>query len=316
MSKYQIKKKSRRTLMSRETFIAPTTLVLFIIALIFSKQISLAVIDGMKLAAFSIIPSIFPFFILSDMLRSLPVKENSNCVSRVTKRLLGINSSELGAFLCGNICGFPIGVGYASNLYIEGKISKERCERLIGISSNPSIAFVISGVGVGLLGSLNYGILLYASIITATLITGALFKIDGKSINTDEKIKQSFDLVVSIKNAAYSSISVSAYIIFFSTIIGIISSIINSAFATAVISIFLEVGNASKLLSNIVFLPSNISLALIAFSLAFSGISVHMQSRSVLHEDISMRTYYKMKLCEGVIAFLIVALIQPLLTYI
>ena len=41
------------------------------------------------------------------------------------------------------------------------KISKNECERLIGFSNNASPAFVISGVGYALFGSIRIGVFLY-----------------------------------------------------------------------------------------------------------------------------------------------------------
>ena len=287
-------------------------LTLFAVALCFSKEISAAAVAGIRLSALSVIPSIFPFIILGDVLKSMSPTSSCKSVSKFFEASFGISATGIAAFICGNICGFPIGVGYASNLYTDDLISKDECEHLIGLSNNPSAAFVISGVGVGLCGNFQIGIILYISLIIATLLTGVIFKCRLKTQKVYENTRQRFDLATSIKNAAYSSISICAYIVFFSSLLSLVGLIIKNEIVISITASLLEIGNAVNRVSKLVFLPEYIKNGLLGFCLGFSGFSVHMQARNILHHDISMRIYYIMKATEGILSFIISAALSAL----
>ncbi len=277
--------------------------LLLILTLVSSEQIKNGIISGVRLSVFSVIPAIFPFMIFSDFLSCESKYLSTGFFARIFERVFNISSSALGAFLCGAVCGFPVGVSMATHLYSSHIISRDECERLIGFSSSPSVAFVISGVGAGLYGSVLYGAVIYLSIITASAITGFLFKGNMQKTEFSNDIpKQSFNLIASIKASANSCITVSAYIVFCSALIGLISSIIKNEYIITAATLLLEISNAAKALS-LSEVPTVLKLSLTAFSLSFSGICVHMQARSLLPSDISMSRYYKMKLISGIVAF-------------
>lgn len=277
-------------------------LVLTVAVLIkYSSVITTAILAGINLAVRSIIPSLFPFLILSDLL----ICTNDTKVGvfgRFFSRLFGLPASAGNAFLCGSFSGFPIGVKCAADLYSRTSISKQNLERLIGFVNNPSPAFVISAVGAMRSNTLE-GVWLYTSVLLSAVITGIVFskreKISPASKLASEENK--FNLVSSIKNAAYTSISISAYIIFFSALLGVIDAIFSSAEITLLCSLFLEIGNAASLLAKS-SLDKHVSLIMTSFALGFSGISVHMQARSLLPENISMKKYSAMKLFQGLIS--------------
>ena len=283
-------------------FISVITLITY------SRDVSAGVVSGITLAVRSIIPSLFPFLILSDVFIN-QLGSDTGVFGRIFSRLLGMSPMASGAFLCGSFSGFPVGVKCASELYSHGNIKKEELERLIGFVNNPSPAFVIAAVGT-MRGSAKEGVILFISVILAAIITAFLFS--GRSEKTTacevKYAKAHFELVTSIKNAAYTSIGISSYIIFFSALLGIIDAIFGSYEITLFLSLFFEVGNAASLLAKSSLLP-HVSLSLTAFALGFSGLSVFMQAKSLLPEDISMKKYIIMKLIQGTISALIALLI-------
>ncbi len=281
------------------------TFIFFIfsgLTIIFAKEVKEGIIFGIRLSALSIIPAVFPFFVLSDLLLS----SFGNTCSRmrtVFSKIFNISKTAFPTFIIGNLCGFPLGVKGAAKLYSDGMITKDECERLAGFVNNPSLAFVVSGVGLGMLGSLKYGIILYLFLIFSSVLTGILFRPkELKTMNRKENIEQSFNLNLSIKNAIYSSISVSAYIIFFSMLLSLASVIINNDVVLALFSSIMEVGNATKLLSSIPAFSPAITFSLIAFALGFSGLSVFMQGSSFLPSEVSRTKILLMKVIQGILS--------------
>ena len=76
---------------------------------------------GLKLCASSVVPSLFPFMIISEIIvLSGMGKRLSRVIAPVTKRLFGVGEGGACAFLLGTLCGFPIGARAAAAMYDKG----------------------------------------------------------------------------------------------------------------------------------------------------------------------------------------------------
>lgn len=284
-----------------------TSLSIFVFAMclstLFSPVISEGVRSGISFCISVIIPSAFPFMILADLLLYFMHFEKIKAARELFFRLFKINGYAISVLLTGLISGFPIGAKLARELYISGKISKKECERLIGFSNNASPAFVISGIGFGLLGSLKTGVFLYFISVISSLTAGLIWALFAKrEICVACDYSNSFSFTNSIKSATKATLNICGFICFFSVIIDLLCKIIKSELALAVISSFLEVGNASRFITEL-NLSYTIKLPLLAFAISFSGISVLFQSKSILSDtDISMKIYYVMKLFSGILS--------------
>ncbi|MBE6533052.1 MAG: hypothetical protein E7676_06100 [Ruminococcaceae bacterium] len=299
---------TKQELIKRKKSASPSILMfscitLSIIMLIMGKELESAIIKGMSLAGLRIIPTVFPFMVLSDFwLSSLEIKEES-AVAKAFERVFKINAAALIPFLSGALCGFPLGVKSAVGLYEHGAITKDELSRLSPVVNLPSPAFVISGVGAGLLGSAVMGVFLYFSVLLSSVIVGVFFSRNkSKSKNNAFITRQNFDLIASIRNAGLSSLIIASYIVFFSGVLGLVSAIFkNDAFSTILSTLF-EVGNATSMIVKSGAFPHVYLLPLLAFSLGFSGMSVHMQAFSFLPKEISKRRYLLTKLLIGLLS--------------
>lgn len=289
----------------KNLFVVAVVTFLGMILLLRQNAVREALNIAIKLCLSSIVPAVFPFMILSDFLTAnISIKRESR-VSRLFSKVTSINASGGLAFILGNICGFPIGAHISTELFENGDIGEDEYKRLLPISTNPSLAFVISGVGMGIRGSFADGIKLYISMILATIISSIIWKSEMSALNFYPKSSKSeFSLVDSIKSAMNSLIYVFAYIFFFSIVINVILSFDFSAHITALISTFLEVGNACSNIYLGIFSHS-ISLAITAFALGFSGISMYVQALSFANKNTKQSMYIRIKLTEGIFALLI-----------
>ncbi len=282
-----------KTLIKKFSF--PTAVLsLILLSALRSDQIRDYAIYGMRLCYANIIPTLFPFMIFSDILLCT-VGE-----SRIFK------SGILLPLLMGVLCGFPLGALCVKSLYVSGKITKEKAEILLPVCSVPSLAFIISGVGAGMLNNTRLGFLLWTCVVLSSLATYALFcKNNEKLQKTNENKRQSFDFSESVKNAGYAMLSICSFIVFFSVINGLICSIIKNEFSSCIISSVLEIGNACFNITSLEA-PSIFKLALLCFALSFSGISVFMQIVSVTKDcELSYRKFLPIKLFQAVVSILI-----------
>ena len=303
MTKAIVERKNKRWY----TKFAPIVCILLCATMVMKSSVMKdGAIQGMDIAFKTVVPTLFPFFILSDLWSCYFQIDEGAFALKIFEGILKIPSCAISAFLAGNVCGFPLGVKMANDLYCNRKISKDQATLLCGISNNPSAAFVISGVGQGLFHSSRIGVLLYFCCIITSLLCSVIYKQkyenDAKPQNNSE---QTFNLVSSIKAAGLNSITISSFIIFFSALISLLKSIIRNPLIIATFSSFFEVSNATTLITNITYLPIKIKTALVAFSLGFSGFSVHFQAFSLMSNELSKTKYLSIKFTQGLLCGLL-----------
>ena len=280
------------------------TMLIFLPAVFFPSQISAAAKRGLLLSLGTVIPSIFPFIVLTDFAARYIRFESVDALRYAFERLFRIGGCGLSVFLSGILGGFPLGAHRAIELYKSGKISKSECERLMGFASNASPGYVISAVGTGMIKSTRAGILLYIIAIASAMLSGMIFGIKNDFLKENEVIcEQSYSFVSSVKGASAICITVTAFITIFSVIGECISVLISANTARLLILPFLEIGCAVSFISECRSLESVARMSLIAFSISFSGLSVYAQTASLTEgTDLSMHTYLKIKLLGACIA--------------
>lgn len=287
------------------------------LSLFFSDDASAAVYEAMKLCAAVIIPSVFPFMIISDFLISAVNFNSLKLPSRIFERIFHIKGDGLCAFTMGAICGFPLGVKCACELYRAGRISRAEAEKLIGFSNNTGPAFIVSGIGVGLRASAADGIFLYLVMLASAIAVGIIFPTKKGSGLIEYKFDDNrtrFDLIASVKSAALGCVYICAFLTFFAPVCALVRIISGGGYIYLLSLPFFEVGNAVKEISLSPMLTDLGSLALTGFAISFSGLSVHMQALSFIKDtDIRVGRYFLMKLAEGGTAVLLILALYPLI---
>src|SRR5699024_8418272 len=128
--------------------------------------------NGLDLCCNVIIPSLFPFFVLSSMAVDWGLAAYlGRLLGGVMRPLFRVSGSCAIAVVLGFIGGYPLGAKTAIELYRQGLCSKVETERLLAFCNNSGPAFILGVVGVGVFGSSAIGLLLYASHCLASLLT-------------------------------------------------------------------------------------------------------------------------------------------------
>ncbi len=267
---------------------------------------------GMKLCVTTVIPSLFPFMVASELIvMSGAAEAIGGILKRPARLLFGISGEGCSAFLLGMVCGFPMGTRAAISLYREGRISHGELERLVCFSNNPSSAFVISAVGTALFGCREFGVALYVVTIISSVAVGVLQKVmfgaedRGEPCVPAEKREakrgiESFSLAVS--SSASAMLSICAFVIFFSTFTGtlgvLISSFDISRVARALFFSFFELTGGVAEAAAIE--PISLAVCIAAFSVGWSGLSVHFQMIGICDgTSVSLGRYFASKLLVG-----------------
>lgn len=281
---------------------------------------------GLKLCATTLIPSLFPFMVLSELMVS-------GGIDRILPRWMTIPLQKLFhlppagccAVLLGLLCGFPIGARCAINAYESGRLTREEAQHVLLFSNNPSSAFLINAVGISLFGSRAFGVALYGVVIAVALLAGIFFarmrKKEEEAPLTEPPLSPNPPLrgaklfTHAITSATGGILLVCAYVVFFSSLCGALSLILNSfhlpTFFQASIFGILELTNG---VSQAASLSDRLLAAMLcAFAAGWSGLSVHCQVLSVCDgKGLSFRNYFLAKLLQGLLCALLFGLLVGL----
>lgn len=135
---------------------------------------------GLSICSTIIIPSLFPFLVLAGFLvRSGLSQAMGRRLESVTQWLFGLPGCCAPAILIGFIGGYPSGSVAVGELVRQGLITPAQGRRLLCFCVNGGPAFIISAVGVGMMGSVTYGMILYAAHILAAIVIGVMLRFSG-----------------------------------------------------------------------------------------------------------------------------------------
>lgn len=297
-----------------EAFIA--FLLPFILGIVIFRMDALqqSVRDTLALCARALIPTIFPFLIISDLLlRCSATRRVLFLCGRPFARLLKVSPHGASAFLIGAVFGFPMGAKAIVSYYRDGLVEKEEGERLLLYAGNASPFFLIGSVGGILFSSRALGVYLFLLQTLISFLCGVLLSIGKKRETplyfTREEEASDFSLTRSVKNAVTQSLYICGYMLFFSAILSVFLPLVKNAFLARLLAAFLEISTACALASENI---DSLSLAFAAFSISFSGLSVLFQTKDCIEgTNLSLKGYLPVKLACGTAAFLLSRVFFP-----
>ncbi len=299
---------------------------LFIILLFFknSDVASRWVSDGLLLCAKKLIPSLFPFMVISSLVVSSGL---GRVISRILKKpvrlLFGLGEECASALLIGWLCGFPLGAKCASELYGNDRITIEEYNRVLCVCSTPSPAFLISAVGSSMLGDKKYGIWLYALSLISALCVGVFLKIKSPVACSSPLCAPPQDgrsgfaktLTRAVSDAAVGMLSVCAFVVFFSAFLGALEASLSflalSDTAHSLMFCFFELTSG---LSKICSLNSENAFPLCALAVGWSGLSVHFQTMSICGASVapSFKGYFFSHAARALICLVLGMLVKTI----
>ena len=266
--------------------------------------------EGITLCLRSVIPSLFPFFVLSillvDALTGLSIP-----ILRPIGKICRIPSGAEPLLAVGMIGGYPVGAQSVSHAYQKGQLSEKAARRMLGFCSNAGPAFLF-GMIAAKFPNLWMAWALWGIHILSALFVGVL--LPGKS---ERPIHISPDQQCSVADALKKSITVMAGVCGWIVVFRVILSFLSRWFlwllpdwSQVAITGVLELANGCCALDRI----ENIGLRFIVCSgiLSFGGICVSMQTCSVI-DGLGMGWYLPGKLMQGLISVFLAAILQMLI---
>lgn len=225
--------------------------------------------SALELCAKTLIPSLFPLFVVSAML----VPGLKSIRIPLLSRLLGIPAGSEGIFLLGCAGGFPVGAACIAQAVEEHAFSKSDAERMLGICSfcGPSFLFgVIASVF-----TLREAALLFVLQLETALLTAAFWP------SPSSQHYQSTAETVSLPEAVRRSISSMASVCAWVVLAGVAESFLRRWLFPllpptlgVLLTGLLELTNGVFALDAI---PENLRFLLCAVFVSFGGVSVLLQ---------------------------------------
>lgn len=266
--------------------------------------------EGVALCIRTVIPSLFPFFVLSGVINSCLLGQELRLLQPVG-RLCKIPKGTESILVLGFLAGYPIGAQLITQAYKGGKLPANTARRMLGFCSNAGPAFLFgmlsplfagSGAvwalwGIHLLSALFTGCILPGEETDATLLT------PGRTISFAE----------ALQNAIKAMASVCGWVVIFRVILGFCNRWFLWLFPVAaqvLISGLLELANGCVLLQNIS--GEGMRFLLAGIMLSFGGLCVGMQTTSVT-EGLGTGWYFPGKVLQTTLSILFCILIQPVL---
>lgn len=294
-----------------------------------------AALIGVNLVVKTIIPTIFPFSVICNLLISYDgVGLYSKILGPILCKPLKLSKSSSFPIVASFLSGYPLGCKYCCDLYSLGYIDRKEFERLLNIASNASPMFIIGSIGATMLGDIKLGFILLIGNYLSSIIVGILTMNHTKTSSVMKELPKNSSntnfgsaLKSALDNGINTTLQVGAFVVLFSIIISIIknNTYISIAFYNieeflnlpkySIYGLFLgsvEFTNGCKLITTLpLTLP--FKLAIISFICSFSGLSVIAQISSFVYKyDISISKYSFIKFIQGVISFSITFIISSI----
>ncbi len=261
--------------------------------------------EGIELCIKTIIPSLFPFFVLSGLLSGaligMPLR-----ILRPIGRLCGIPKGAESLLAVGLLGGYPVGAQCVASAWKNGQLSRENAERMLGFCNNAGPSFLFGILGL-MFEKRWIPWCLWSVHILSAIIVGTLTK--EKCYDTVPLHNSPISLTNALNNAIRVMAAVCSWVVLFRIMLTFLSRWVLwlvPEYWRVLIAGLLELSNGCVQLK--VIASTGLRMIIAALLLAFGGLCVTMQTRSVT-TGLSIKYYLSGKMIQAIIS---VFLIYPL----
>lgn len=296
--------------------------------LAWSRPVSAAITQGLNLCVQVLLPSLFPFFVVSALLVSSGAAQRlAPLLEQPMKKLFGLPGSCGAALLLGAVGGYPVGAKTVVSLCRQGLCNRAEGEKALRFCNNAGPAFLISAIGSGLLQDPRIGMKLYGVHLLSALLIGVINRKKSDTVKqfpyTDifqEDHAPVTQFLQAVSGSFASFLNVCAFVLFFAVLMCLLQQtpllqLLSSALPggstlwNGLLSGCLELTSGAALLVKS-SLPSKLLLPALSFLCGWGGLSVQFQTISLLQEAaLPCWGYLKAKLAQGLLAALLTLLL-------
>lgn len=297
---------------SRNQLIAFFSALGMLILILDGKTALRGAVAGINLCAHSLIPSLFPFFVLSVLLTGALSAEPLRCIGPVCA-IVGIPKGAESLIAVGLLGGYPVGAQSISLLHRHKHINAFQAMRLLAFCNNAGPAFIFGILGAMFSSKVAPWLLWIVHIISALLV-GILLP-SSEPIKIIPHISYKIRITDALSQAVKTMSLVCGWVISVRVILEFLQSWLLMYLPLPVqvlITGVLELSNGCLRLSE---LESESARFLISsFLLPLGGMCVALQTAAVA-DGISMKLYFPGKILQCSISILLSSILQFLLPF-
>lgn len=276
--------------------------------------------NGMGLWLETLIPTLLPFIILTNLLIGTETAEVIlNPLKTFWKTFFGISPAGAYALILGLLCGYPMGAKITSDMFAHKKINRREAEYLLTFTNHASPVFIQTYLIHICLNNrvhpaLVFGVLFFSSFLTMLFFRFFIYKnhtITPESYLKKEKGEPSAPgltgtlLDASIMNGFETITRLGGYILLFS----ILSALIRHYWKAGPLAGYLLLGML-ELTTGLHFLAESQFPLIVRYlcsmpMAAFGGVCILAQTKSLLHKDLSILPYISAKCLNTVITVIL-----------
>lgn len=281
---------------------------------------------ALRLCSELIMPSLFPFFVLTGLLGRLGLPALlGRWLGPLAERIFRCSGPGATAFFLGITGGYPMGAAFIADMERSGAVSPEEASRLLAFCNNSGPAFIVGAVGAGAFGSAEAGLFLYIIHILAAALTGFLLRprqapsAPPGPAALPRPMAVTAALAESVKQAVASVLAVCGFVVCFSVLVGLLDarglfSLLSGRlsellglplqFSRAMLTGLLELGSGVGAMRGLALRPVNLALA--AGILGWGGLSVQFQTLALFPDsEIKTAPHAAGRLISGILGFLL-----------
>lgn len=251
----------------------------------------------------NIFPSLFPFFVLSDLLINYGFIELiGELLKPLMNKVFKINSNCAFIFVMSIVSGFPSNAKYTKELLNQKLINEQEATKILTFTHFSNPLFILGTVTALFLNNFEVGIIILLSHYIPNIIVGLLFrnyyvsKPENNKISIKKAINNMHNKRIS-NNNSFGNILSDSIIKNINTLLLILGVVSLFLIITTILDNNLNITSYHQSILNGVFeltqglkyisleaIPLKLKTILAAILLSFGGLSVHMQIISIISE--------------------------------
>ena len=265
----------------------------------------------------TLIPSMFPFFVISDILINYNITEYiPKFVTKFFSWLFNIGEISTTIFFLSLISGFPSSARNIKNYYDKGMISLDEANHILLFTHFSNPMFILTTIAVFFLHNEKYGYIILISHYLGNFIIGILLRnkstIDNKNYTRDSYVCQNFSktLVSSIKSSIDTLLLILGTLTAFLIVSSFIVNLFNlPLYEGVILKGILEMTMGLKDLS-VLNISDIYKVVISTMFITFGGLSVHLQVISqIVDTDIKYVNFFGARIYHAMISGVVVYLL-------
>lgn len=259
---------------------------------------------------FNVVPALLPFMMLMPLLTCREAMEIYEwMLGRIMRVLFDLPGAAAPAMVIGMVAGSPAGVMAAGNIAENAGLERRQLLRIAVGSCGLSPAFLVSGIGVGIMGSVQLGqrLLMVQGLTQLVMLMGSRWLKDGGRISSGNLPQK----VPGVHRAILGVLSVAAYMVLFGVIICVIQKIVGESYG-GYLAYALEISMGALKISGLNLCDNGKMMAL-AGMCGFGGLCICVQNMRILSRyGISLGAYLTGKGISAILSISIMVVLSQL----